>query len=286
MKTLEGSMLFFGLLIAFLSFSSHALKEVVSGIHEIDYGKELNDDDLILLENGHVIKISQSKRDQFTAIFRDKSEDPFYRFKIDENRFVIDITKEKRNKIQNEIIKKMVPFQYTPTTVSSLSQAKRYHGEARYNPKDSQCFNRAMIWSYEWWRDHELKSNKIFIFFTRNYIRKFNFEWWFHVAPYVHVLKERKIVERVMDIKYANSPLPIPSWTNIFMKNNAKCPVITKYSDYADFPFEGFCYIQRTHMFTYQPSDLQMYEAWGYTKKNFNFNEIKNAYKEAFDEEI
>lgn len=105
-------------------------------------------------------------------------------------------------------------------------------------------------------------------------------------APYVHVLKDGKVAERVMDIKYTSGPLQIPSWTNIFMKNNASCPVISKYSDYADFPYEGDCFIQRTHMFTYQPADLQMYEAWGYSKTNFNLNEVKAAYLEAFDEEF
>jgi hypothetical protein len=62
--------------------------------------------------------------------------------------------------------------------------------------------------------------------------------------------------------------------------------VITKYSDYADNPYTGECYLQRTNMYTYQPADLQMNEAWGYEKTNWNMTEVRQAYLEAFDEQL
>jgi hypothetical protein len=37
-------------------------------------------------------------------------------------------------------------------------------------------------------------------------------------------------------------------------------------------------------MYTYQPADIQMLEAWGYNKTNWNMDEVRQAYLEAFDE--
>jgi hypothetical protein len=165
-----------------------------------------------------------------------------------------------------------------------MDLAKKYHREGRYNPKDSQCFNRAQIWTYEWWRNHSLRSNKLLIYFTRTYIRRYNFEWWFHIAPYVHVMDNGKVVERVLDVKYGRGPMEFQKWANLFLRNGAPCPVITKYSDYADHPYSGECFFQRTHMYTYQPADIQMLEAWGYNKTNWNMDEVRQAYLEAFDE--
>lgn len=111
---------------------------------------------------------------------------------------------------------------YVPTTVASMEVAQKYHREARRGwTEDAQCFNKGTVWSYEWWRKHSLKSMKLFIFFTRSYIRRYNFEWWFHVAPYIHVMHEGKVVERMMDIKYTSKPLPFKKWSNLFMRNDS-----------------------------------------------------------------
>ena len=87
-----------------------------------------------------------------------------------------------------------------------------------------------------------------------------------------------------MDIKYSSGPLPLKNWTDLFMKGDPECPIVDRYSDYADHPYEGDCYLQRTHMYTYQPADLQMYEAWGYQKTDFSLKEVQQAYREAMDE--
>jgi hypothetical protein len=89
-----------------------------------------------------------------------------------------------------------------------------------------------------------------------------------------------------MDVKYTSGPLEFRTWTNIFMNRDPECPVITKFSEYADNPYLGDCYIQRTNMYTYQPADLQMYEAWDYKKDNFVMDEVRQAYLEAFNERL
>lgn len=278
----------FGLLSLFLSLPLFAATELTTQIHDIDYGLKKGDEVLVLLKSGHVAKLRHSHDLLNQNFMSSKMKDKWFRIKLDDERYITDLDQVKAP--LPEIIKMKfmleAPMSYVPTTIASMDLAKKYHREARYNPKESQCFNRAMVWTYEWWRKHSLKSMKILIFFTRNYIRRYNFEWWFHIAPYVHVMENGKVVERVLDVKYTNGPREFQKWANIFLRNDAPCPVITKYSDYADNPYTGECYFQRTHMYTYQPADLQMYEAWGYQKDNFIMKEVQWAYEEAFDESL
>ncbi len=282
----------FGLLLLFLS-SSLLATELTTQIQDIDYGLTATDEILVFLKSGHVARIRES-----SDIFSEKElrsldkRKKWYKFTLDQERYITSAVETQSPFKSKRGYKPVIhynldaPMSYVPTTVKDMNTARRYHREARYHPKESQCFNRAMVWTYEWWRNHSLKSNKILIYFTRNYIRRYNFEWWFHIAPYVHILENGKVVERVLDIKYANGPKKFQEWANIFLLNDAPCSVITKYSDYADFPYTGECYFQRTNMYTYQPADLQMNEAWGYTKENFNMNEVRQAYLDAFDERI
>ena len=264
-------------------FPMFASASYTSRIYDIDNGSKDTDDVLILLETGEVLKLKKENKLLVSSLFSEKTLKQQYNFQTDTNRFITKISKSaaKSEEMLDEAISFFSP--YVPTTVASMEVAQNYHRSARHSPKNSQCFNRAHIWSYEWWKNHSLRSMKILIFFTRNYIRKYNFEWWFHIAPYIHVMDNGKVVERVMDVKYTRRPVSFKEWTDIFMRNNASCPVITKYSEYADYPYHGDCYIFRTNMYTYQPADLQMNEAWGYTKSQFLMDEVKGAYLEAFD---
>lgn len=278
----------FGLLFCLMSLQALAMTELTTQIHDIDYGTKPKDEVLFLLTSGHVAKVLPDNKVLLSKFALEKTKGKWFKITMDDNRFISGI--EPTTPFLPAILKinsdQKVRSEYIPTTIASMDIAKKYFREARYNPKDSQCFNRAMVWSYEWWRDHSLKSNKLLIYFTRNYIRRYNFEWWFHIAPYVHIMENGKVVERVMDVKYSRGPSEFTRWTNLFMRNDAPCQVITKYSDYADHPYSGECYIQRTNMYTYQPADLQMNEAWGYTKEKFNMDEVRGAYLEAYDEHL
>ena len=281
----------FGLLFCFLSLPLFAGTQLTTQIHDIDYGKTSQDEILVFLTSGHVVKVKREDQALLKKFTADKSARRWFDFKMDDDRFITEMNvSESPLPEPQEDEKLFTPMnmtsEYVPTTIKDMDTAKKYFKEARYNPKDSQCFNRAMVWSYEWWRKHSLKSNKILIFFTRTYIRRYNFEWWFHIAPYVHIKDGDKVVERVMDVKYGRGPLEFGKWTNLFMRNDAPCPMIKKYSEYADYPYTGECYIIRTHMYTYQPADLQMYDSWGYVKEKFNMDEVRGAYLEAFDERI
>lgn len=283
-------MLIFGLMFLVLGLPAWANLELITQIEDVDFGRNPKDEVLVFLKSGHVAKLHQSNAQMHLDNLNSKSNQDWFKINLNKHRYITSATKItvpniKLHKKKSNYLKQL-PMTFIPTTIANMNTARKYHREARYNPKESQCFNRAMVWSYEWWRKHSLKSMKILIFFSRSYIRRYNFEWWFHIAPYVHIMDNGKVVERVMDIKYSRSPLDFQRWANIFMRNNAPCPVIKKYSEFADFPYTGDCYFQRTHMYTYQPADLQMYEAWGYSKDNFRLEELRWAYLDAFDEQF
>jgi hypothetical protein len=278
-------------LLVFLCYSMalFANTSITSQIYDIDYGQRIDDEILVLLKNGQVVKITHEMKELIENARYDELvlANQSLAFTVNKYRYITAIRPSDVKDVPiDESLFHIAQNKnaYIPTTIADLKVAQQYHREGRRNPKDSQCFNRAMIWSYEWWRNHSLRSMKILVFFTRNYIRRYNFEWWFHIAPYVHVKDEEgKVTEKVMDLKYTSGPRSFRQWTDIFMRNDAECPVITKYSEYADYPYTGECYLMRTNMYTYQPADLQMNEAWGYTKAGFNSNEVKAAYLEAFD---
>lgn len=277
-----------GLLALVLSFPVLAVSRITTQVHDIDYGRHAGEEILVLLKSGHVAKISPHNKSMIDDIVGLKNKESHYTFTLDDQRFITEFHETATPHVpqfdETDLLNVQNKSNYVPTTIADMETAQKYHKEGRRTTKaETQCFNRAMVWTYEWWKKHSLKSMKILIFFTRNYIRRYNFEWWFHIAPYIHVMDEGKVVERVMDLKYTSRPHTFRQWTDIFMRNNVECPVITKYSEYADFPYTGECYIIRTNMYTYQPADLQMNEAWGYTKTSFIMEEVKGAYLEAFD---
>jgi hypothetical protein len=278
----------FGLMFFFLSLPVLATMEIKTQIYDVDYGNKPGDEILILLTSGHVAKMPHDQKAMIETFASSKTKHNWFNFKLDKNRFIKEITFAEPPHFPTEEMEtsssdKGLMSTYVPTTIASMEVAQKYHREARRNPKDSQCFNRGQVWTYEMWKNHSVKSKKIWVYFTRTYIRRYNFEWWFHIAPMVNVMHEGKVVERVMDIKYTRGPIDIQRWTNIFMRNDAVCRVIDKFSDYADYPYTGECYIQRSNMYVYQPADLQMLEAWGYKKDNWRMEEVKAAYLEAFD---
>lgn len=119
-------------------------------------------------------------------------------------------------------------------------------------------------------------------FFTRKYIRKYKFEWWFHVAPMVHVVHDGEVKERIMDIKYSKGPLKLKQWTDIFMRDSAHCRVVDKYTDQANFPESGSCFVMKSSMYYYQPIDLELLEVQGQEKMRWLEPEVRHAYMDAF----
>lgn len=105
----------------------------------------------------------------------------------------------------------------------------------------SVCADRAMVWSYELKRDHDVDSMKTFIHFTdifkhvvdnngehigfgrvgrffRNYVSRKPVIWHYHVAP--SLLSEGNII--VLDKMYAKNPWTLEEWETRFIRGAIK----------------------------------------------------------------
>ena len=83
-------------------------------------------------------------------------------------------------------------------------------------------------------------------------------------------------------MKYARGPLKLKQWTDIFMRDNADCPVVQKYSDHANYPESGSCFVMKSSMYYYQPVDLEEEELSGTVRNRWVPAEVSHAYQEAF----
>lgn len=266
-------MLFIQMFMLLCSLSVMADTEFISRIHDIDYGIN-GEETLIFLESGHVTKL-QNK----SLLFGLKKKTN-WKFTIDKSHTIIDMqmTDEKSDEQVQSL-----PEPYNPTVVSSGRDAKYYFNQSRISRGETQCFNRAHVWAYELWKKHQVKSQKIFLFFSRKYIREHNFGWWFHVAPMLIVdewLGGK--TEKVVDPRYITAPRSIDWWIGKFVSGDLTCPEIKKYSEYADYPYSENCYILKAPMYIHQPLDLEMLEVWGVQKNDFARLDLEIAYKEAF----
>lgn len=278
-------MRFVFLIFLLISFASHATTQIKTQIYEIDQGTK-DEEILVFLNSGHVIRIIKMDLNRLEEFKFAKNKNQWVNLSLDEEQKIINYNFSNSGKFIKKKRDTFLPIveNYVPTVIESLDLARKYFHDAFYVNKESQCYNRAHIWSYEWFIKFGINSNKTWLFFTRRYIRKFKFDWWFHVSPSIRVLENDVQREKIMDIKYGNGPLNLKAWTDIFMKDDANCPMVTTYSDYANFPESGSCYTMRSSMYYYQPIDLESREIWNTVKVNWYPEEIKQAYLEAFDQ--
>jgi len=278
-------MRFLLVLILFLFTSGLFAQSVVSTqIHDIDMG-QVDEQPLIFLASGQVVTYPNVDKLVFDRLKLAIKNKTWFIFKLNEAREIIDLKEiapppsmiSEKNLVLDET-------PYTPSILKNIDVARSFFYDARITHKEeSQCFNRAHVWTYEWRTKKNLYSSKIWLFFTRKFIRKYKFEWWFHVAPMVHVIVDGQVKERVMDIKYARGPLKQKNWTDIFMRDNADCPVVQNYSDHANYPESGSCFVMKSSMYYYQPVDLEQKEIMGFEKTKWQESEVRQAFLEAFD---
>ena len=272
------------LMLALFSFATFANSEVTTQIHDIDMG-QVNEEPLIFLTTGQVVTYPVADKSMMNRLKDAIKSKSWFVLTLNTEREIINLKEIpsppsipalKMLGMDNEV--------FNPSILKDLDQARSFFYDAKTNHKEeSQCFNRAHVWAYEWRTTRNMYSSKAWLFFTRQFIRKYKFEWWFHVAPMVHVVINNEVKERVMDIKYAKGPLKLKQWTDIFMRDNADCPVVEKYSDHANYPESGSCFLMKSSMYYYQPVDLEQLELTGIGKSRWLAPEVKHAYLEAFD---
>lgn len=273
----------------FMSMTVMAQSTFTTSIHEIDMGSSPDEQALILMTNGRIARMHLNQIEILDQLVEARQKGTRLELTLNQLTEIISI-KELPPLLPIADLsfqaanKSMSAINYTPSVIGSPEAALRIFKEHQYNAKDSQCFNRAHIWSYEWRVKHNLYSSKIWIYFTRKFIRsRPTFEWWFHVAPLVYVNENGAVKERAMDIKYSSRPLPIQKWADTFLKGKGPCLTIQKFSEYANYPYSGDCYFQKSSMYFYQPSDLEFLEKFGTEKNAWVETEVREAYREAFD---
>lgn len=171
---------------------------------------------------------------------------------------------------------------FEPTVLRNAEEAgihfKRMRTDTR---RRSQCFNRAYVWNYELYKNYNIKSRKIFIFFTRKYIREYRYKWWFHVAPLTQVNMSGKAQDVVLDREFSSSPQLPEVWKNDYMHNGAPCPEVKKYSDYSQNQDKEYCYFIKASMYYWQPLDLENLEERGEVINDWNQWKLDRAYRDA-----
>ncbi|HXH32692.1 MAG TPA: protein-glutamine glutaminase family protein [Bacteriovoracaceae bacterium] len=271
------------------SFASNATVTVQAKIYDIDYGRGV-EDPFLMLTSGHIAWIKKSSNKSVVGLQRlDVRSTETMKFTINDSNELV-AAHRLPQKLESTAHTKSLNFNfdevYSPTILESLEVAKTYFKESRDIQQNSQCFNRAHVWGYEWYKNHEVLSNKTWIFFTRRYIRKFNHKWWFHVSPSVAVKEGSVVREKVMDQSFSRGPLNIKQWTDIFIKDGSSCREVKKYTDYANYPESGNCFTMRSSMFYHQPFDLESTETWNTVKTNWYDEDLKQAYLDTFNEEF
>ncbi|MBA2405643.1 MAG: hypothetical protein H0V66_12775 [Bdellovibrionales bacterium] len=270
-----------GLFVLLFVFNAFA-DSFTTQIHSVDHGKK-GQKHLILLTNGHTAFIDSNQKSLIEAVEQSLENRDTVHISLDRKLNVISIQTvvPEREEPQNEITSEEI-MSYDPSIISYTTAQNVFRNMRRDYQNDSQCYNRAHIWTFEEFKRSSLKSSKLFLFFTSRYIRRYNYKWWFHVTPMVYVGGTAQSNWRALDRRYTSGPLTTKTWTNIFMHNNALCPVVYKYSSYRNNQQSQDCYLIPTSMYFWQPRDIEREERTGYVKTQYFTSETNHAYWEAF----
>lgn len=266
----------------FLLFSFHLHARIHTGtIEYIDEAKYQDELTHIYLSDGYVLKLNVKDANHLKDYENARHEKNLLRFNTDKNRRIISVSSLGR--AGWPVWDQGEPLYFEPTVLNSLIEAQRVFSSLRRGATPwSQCYNRAHVWAYESKKKFNLNSMKVFMFYTRKYIREYDFEWWFHVSPFTYVIEEGIKKERVLDLSFTRGPLLMKNWTDLFMKNKVECPVITSYSEYENNQEAQYCYLYKASMYYLQPLDLDNNERTGATKNHWLNYEVERAYWNGF----
>ncbi len=164
------------------------------------------------------------------------------------------------------------------TVLPSYSAASSiFAGMNRSWKSNTECTDRAHVWTYEEWKKSGLISRKVFLFFTNTYIRRYNFGWWFHVSPYV--LVGENSTEYTMDRRYASAPRTMKVWTDIFVYSKKACPVTTYRHYRSNRNGPEHCFAVKSNMYNRLPLHVRNEEDYGRVQTQFYTSEVNFSYR-------
>lgn len=168
---------------------------------------------------------------------------------------------------------------FEPTVLKNMKEAHDIFQRMRTDyQEEAQCTNMAHVWAYEEFKKNGIKTQKMFLFFTKKYIMEYRFPWWFHVAPMVTVKNEQIILDR----RYTTLPLSPDKWAEHFVLSGRTCKEIQKFSTFWNRKHRvDDCFFITGSMYDWQPRDLRLKEQ-GTVRGSFRSSDLKRAYQEAF----
>jgi hypothetical protein len=211
---------------------------------------------------------------------------------------------------------------YSPTLFKSKAEVQALYdempwsefkpGARKINP--SQCYMRAQLWTYDWYRNRKINAMKVFVFYTHTYKKYYEywatankmndkkFDWWYHVAPYVLVQSpdSQKLEEWVLDPTFAylggddsDKPMDMKSWTDLFVVSKRACKEFVSYKEFQcevegageDCATRKFgtehCYIVRQPAPVYDPDQIADTEEGKRSGFDWDYNKTLEAVDKA-----
>lgn len=239
-------------------------------VHSVSRGQN-QEKHLVFMENGRVLHVSPE----------DESIDDYkpgesIDVEVDENnevKSVSSIADLKRDFSEEKFLEEdAVNATVLPSYAAATSL---FAGMNRSWKSNTECTDRAHIWSYEEWRKSGHVSRKVFLFFTNTYIRRYNFHWWFHVSPYTFVGS----TEYVMDRRYNSGPRTMKNWTDTFIRSKRSCPVTTYRNYRNNRNGSEHCYAVKSNMYNRLPLHVRNEEDSGRVQTRFNTSEVNFSYR-------
>ncbi len=240
-------------------------------IESIDYGIK-NQEHLLKMADGRVIFV---KPDSGLLSPKTSYQGTSVEIEVDKNDNLLSISTIP-DESANDLEERSVNEKLNQSDLPSEAEASRiFAGMNRSYYSETQCTDRAHVWTYEEYKKNNLISRKVFLFFTNTYIRRYHFNWWFHVSPYVLVQGN----ERIMDRRYTSGPRNVKTWTDIFVHSKKTCPVSTYRYYRANKNGPEHCVLVKADMYYRLPYHVRMLEDYGQRKSSFNMSEVNGSYR-------
>jgi hypothetical protein len=144
---------------------------------------------------------------------------------------------------------KLIDFNYSLSDVSKAGQnSKKLFSEMDrklIKVGESICSNRALVWNYDFKRHYNLKTGKIFLFYTKKNGDVGLNNWWYHVAPVIN--EKGQLI--VMDAGFPGmfrEPLKISEWLERFAKTENCKEMRAHQSELIELIFSGRQFPRKT----------------------------------------
>lgn len=269
-----------GLFSAAVLAQSAGASELTTRIVDVQLTKA-GDEAMIYEEGGRILRVKANEKAFVKALKNIKHSNQFLRVDFDEKSFQLNGA-QLLEQAEVEVAPVTAAESYTPSEITMEEATAAFSAMDNKTKSNSQCFNRAHGWAYDMFSQRDIKSMKMFIFFTRKYIEEHKYNWWFHVAPYVIVKNETGTEERLMDRSFTKGPETVKKWTDRFIKTKINCTVAAKYTDFHSNQFATDCYLIKASMYYRSPKDLELLEKENRQEVEWNAMEIREARKQAF----